>query len=207
MENNKKTITPYVKERVQKYFDPSKFIRGKAYRIVRNHCEIEGLLLSVGDGCEAYPTHLTFLILDTHSAPIAEVSTRMEIVHIEDMDKYADESIYTEIYELQKGVKINTNEDENYRNASLNGIQYGDLFYRISDNGMFKVIEVDLQYETYVLRRLDGDEPFVGSYGYCEIVRDFSKNPIDVGNQSCQHSGTPLSKFPVLWDNTTLDNK
>jgi hypothetical protein len=177
MENNKKTTTPYVKERVQKYFDSSKFIRGKAYRIIRNHCEIEGLLLSVGDGCETYPTHLTFLILDTHNAPIAEVSTRMEIVHIEDMDKYADESVYTEIYELQKGIKINTNEDEDYKNASLNGIKYGDLFYRIEDNSLFKVVEVNLQYETYILKRLGCDEPFMGSYGYYEILRYFSKSP------------------------------
>lgn len=170
-------IRPYTKERTQKYFDSSKFIRGKAYRIVRSKCEIEGLLLSVGDGCEAYPTHLTFLILDTHSAPIAEVSTRMEIVRIEDMDKYADESVYTEIYELQKGVKINTNEDEDYKNASLNGIKYGDLFYRIEDNSMFKVVEVNLQYETYILKRLGCDEPFMGSYGYYEILRYFSKSP------------------------------
>ena len=200
-------IRPYTKERTQKYFDSSKFIRGKAYRIVRSKCEIEGLLLSVGDNNEPFPTHLTFLILDTHRGPVAEVCTRLEIVHIEDMNEYADESIYTEIYELQKGVKINTTADEEYKNASLTGIKYGDIFYRISDNGKFKVIEVDLQYQLYILRRLDGDEPFVGSYGYCEIVRDFSKNPIDVGNQSCQHSGTPLSKFPTLWNNTTLDNK
>lgn len=170
-------IGPYTKERTQKYFDSSKFIRGKAYRIVRNKCEIEGLLLSVGDNNEPFPTHLTFLILDTHRGPVAEVCTRLEIVHIEDMDKYADESIYTEIYELQKGIKINTNEDEDYKNASLNGIKYGDLFYRIEDNSMFKVVEVNLQYETYILKRLDGDEPFMGSYGYYEILRYFSKNP------------------------------
>lgn len=105
----------YIKSRVQNYFDRSKFIKGKAYRIVRNHCEIEGLLLSVGDGCETYPTHLTFLILDTHKAPITEISTRMEIVHIDDMNKYADESIYTEIYELQKSVKIDTTKEEEYK--------------------------------------------------------------------------------------------
>lgn len=91
--------------------------------------------------------------------------------------------------------------DEDYKNATLHGIQYGDIFYRIKDNGVFKVIDVDLKHELYILRRIDGDESFVGSYGYCEIVRDFSKNPIDVGNQSCQHNGTPLSKFPILWDN------
>ena len=165
----------YIKSRVQNYFDRSKFIKGKAYRIVRSKCEIEGLLLNIGNDNEPFPTHLTFLILDTHRGPVAEVCTRLEIVHIEDMNEYADESIYTEIYELQKGVKINTNEDEDYKNASLNGIKYGDIFYRIEDNGMFKVMEVDIQHESYVLRRIDGDEPFVGSYGYYEILRYFSR--------------------------------
>lgn len=169
-------VRPYTKERTQIYFDRSKFIKGKAYRIVRSKCEIEGLLLNIGNDNEPFPTHLTFLILDTHRGPVAEVCTRLEIVHIEDMNEYADESIYTEIYELQKGVKINTNVDENHKDASLYGIKYGDIFYRISDNGMFKVIEVDLQHETYVLRRLDGDEPFVGSYGYYEMLRYFSKS-------------------------------
>lgn len=94
----------YVEERVQQFFNREMFIVGKAYRIIRNGCAIEGLLSCVGGSYdEKFPTSLAFVVLDhEHSFTL---DTRPVIVHIDDMYDETSEK-HTEIYELEKGMRV-----------------------------------------------------------------------------------------------------